>query len=362
MIHNPIITQVTANRDTFYSWIGKYEKILTVADDNTAPFASFLENTQLLTLSPTLGSPSLIPDETAIGKIFIAAEGHEVIVAVGSGTICDLVRYVSSRLGIPYFIVATAASMDGYTSAVTAPIVDNVKQTYFVSPPNGVLADPEIYKTAPDNLTAAGFADIIGKFTSVADWEMEGLLYPNLDTFCQQLADEMRNIAKGCFNAKTPESIMEALLNSGLVMQKAGHSKPASGAEHHLSHYWEMKAIAEGTIPALHGAKVGVTTLLVLQATEWLLEEDITHEKIENWQTIKQILSQNLSLRPQVEAAIANLGGPTTPIDLEISREDFINGILHAHSLRDRFTIWVLLDTLGLLSQYAERLANANFN
>ena len=425
MTHNPIITKVTAKLDDLYKWLedAGHTHILAVCDNNTAGFAhqvkAKLDNDQLLTLSPSPGDVDLVPDERAIDKIFAAVEIYQTIykmdhksmalIAVGSGSICDLTRYVASKLGLSYYVVATAASMDGYTSTVTAPVIGNLKQTYPADAPAGVLADPDMYSDAPALLTAAGFGDIMGKFTSITDWEMEGRL--GMDGYCKILSDEMHQITLECFKAKTPVSIMGALIDSGLVMQKAGHSRPAAGAEHHLSHHWEMMALMEGKPPALHGAKVGVATLVVLQAQEWLVEQDITdatwaraeelaknfdvsawHDDLrrcyshaaeevikdwpnensatrlallksirDNWPALKALLSENIGLHPQIEAAIADMGGPTTPASLGVGRDVFVSGIHHANRLRVRFTVWRLLDLLGLLPEYAERLADAYF-
>ncbi|WP_307605455.1 iron-containing alcohol dehydrogenase [Paenibacillus sp. V4I9] len=59
--------------------------------------------------------------------------------------------------------------------------------------------------------------------------------------------------------------LMEGLILSGLSMLLVGHSRPASGAEHHLSHYWEMVLLQQRRRALLHGAKVGVATVLMAQ-------------------------------------------------------------------------------------------------
>lgn len=449
MTYKPVITSVAHDKEAFIAQMqAAHAQMLAVADTNTAPFAKKLIaeisergsvdnpassrlNISLLTLSPTPQSPMLIPDETAIGRIFIAAaelglspnvSTHRsldpksdtcdtthpgAMLAVGSGSICDLVRYVATRLGIPYYIMATAASMDGYTSSVTAPIIDNLKQTFQADAPKGVLTDPEIYTDAPSVLTAAGFGDIMGKFTSVCDWEMEELICPDPRNFCQQLANDMRKLTQECFAAKTAKSIMDALVDSGLIMQKCGHSRAASGSEHHLSHFWEMKALDEGKPPVLHGAKVGVATIAVLMSHQWLLDEELTQgdwdyartqvlefdrESWENklyqiygntaqellplwsddvtqtrikqfdniqkhWPKLMEILAQNAGLAAPVIETIKAIGGPVTPQELGISRENFVAGVLYANRLRKRFSTWRLLEIIGLLPVYAERLA-----
>ncbi len=64
--------------------------------------------------------------------------------------------------------------------------------------------------------------------------------------------------------ARDPEAcshLMYALLLSGLAMQMVGNSRPASGAEHHVSHLLEME-IFNPNLDAYHGEKVGVGLLL----------------------------------------------------------------------------------------------------
>ena len=50
-----------------------------------------------------------------------------MLLAVGSGTLNDVTKYVSARTGIPYVIAATAPSMDGYASTVAPTILDGFK-------------------------------------------------------------------------------------------------------------------------------------------------------------------------------------------------------------------------------------------
>ena len=91
------------------------------------------------------------------------------MVAVGSGVINDSVKFVTSRTGLPYIIVATAPSMDGYV-ADGAPIIS---QGYKYSPvahlTYGLIGDTDILQTAPQDLIQAGFGDVVGKITAIAD-------------------------------------------------------------------------------------------------------------------------------------------------------------------------------------------------
>jgi len=372
-----------------------HTNILAVADTNTAKFAQqYVKNARVFVFDTPL-----IPNEASIGKLLLATRPDDhALVAIGSGTISDLTRYVSARLGLPYYTVATAASMDGYTSTVAPLIVAGVKLTFPGQAPTGVIADTAIYTTAPISMTAAGLGDVLGKFTSVADWELE-------DDYSPTLGAEMRAIAQKCLDTTGAQSVMEALLQSGLIMERAGHSKPASGSEHHLSHFWEMKSLLRGEIPALHGAKVGLATLMVLRAQQWLAAEVINwenaehqalnfniaawqteitrvygpiaqdilaiwpdesaqtrvallHKIRENWARITSILARNNDLLPAVEAALIRADGPVCPNEVHIHMNEVIDGINHAFRVRPRFTTWRILDILGLLPAYAQRLVN----
>src|ERR1041385_7402823 len=85
--------------------------------------------------------------------------------AVGSGTINDLTKLAAHRAGRPYMVVATAASMDGYT-AFGASITDRgSKQTFACPAPRAVIADMDVIAAAPAALNAAGYADLLAKIT-----------------------------------------------------------------------------------------------------------------------------------------------------------------------------------------------------
>ncbi len=69
---------------------------------------------------------------------------------------------------------------------------------------------------------------------------------------------------------------MYGLLMSGLAMQMMGNSRPASGAEHHISHLIEMRPAGLGAVnsPALHGEKVGVGTLIASRVYHQMAETE----------------------------------------------------------------------------------------
>jgi glycerol-1-phosphate dehydrogenase [NAD(P)+] len=67
---------------------------------------------------------------------------------------------------------------------------------------------------------------------------------------------------------------MQGLILSGIGMAMAGNSRPASGSEHHLSHFWEMKAVAEQRPEHFHGKKVGVGTAVMAKFYEKFFARD----------------------------------------------------------------------------------------
>ena len=197
-------------------------------------------------------------------------EKTEVLIAVGSGTVHDIVRYCAYTKGIEFVSCPTAASVDGFCSSVAAMTWYGYKKTLTAVAPKIVVADIDIISKAPKNLTNSGFGDMIGKFIALADWRIANELTG--EYFCPEIykmslyaakavADNTEAIKKG--DAYAYEKLVYGLLMSGIAMQLLGNSRCASGAEHHISHLIEMRP--EGLAvnsDALHGEKVGVGTLL----------------------------------------------------------------------------------------------------
>lgn len=185
---------------------------------------------------------------------------EDLLIAAGSGTIHDIVRYLASKRDIPFISVPTAASVDGFVSMVAAMTWDNCKKTFPAVAPLYVFADTDVFSAAPPRLTASGFSDLLGKYTALADWRIANLLTG--EYYCERVAGLMRKAVKEAVgHPRDSERLMYGLLLSGLAMQMVGNSRPASGAEHHLSHFWEME-VQNGPLDALHGEKVGVGLLL----------------------------------------------------------------------------------------------------
>lgn len=292
----------------------------------------------------------LVPNEYALGSVLAAMTSQDdMLLAVGSGTLNDVTKYVSARTGVPYVIAATAPSMDGYASTVAPTILDGFKTTLPAVYPAAIVADVDILKDAPMPMLTAGFGDIIGKFTSLADWRLSHQL--NGEYYCPEVAGVIEAAVETCAaNAKAlaqrePQAIQavtEALILSGLAMGMVGVSRPASGAEHQMAHYWEMDALRRGEEHPLHGNAVGVGTVLAASLYEMAAE----------------YLPQGFAApdKGQILACLQAAGSCADPKELGIRRELCLESLLHAMELRDRFTVQKLLEQKGQLISCAQEL------
>ena len=294
----------------------------------------------------------LVPNEYALGSVLAAMTSQDdMLLAVGSGTLNDVTKYVSARTGMPYVIAATAPSMDGYASTVAPTILDGFKTTLPAVYPAAIVADVGILKDAPMPMLTAGFGDIIGKFTSLADWRLSHQL--NGEYYCPEVAGVIEAAVETCAaNAKAlaqrePQAIQavtEALILSGLAMGMVGVSRPASGAEHQMAHYWEMDALRRGEEHPLHGNAVGASAVIAASLYELAAAE----------------LPQGFTPpdKARIVACLRDAGAAASPKELGIRRDLCMEALMHAMELRDRFTILRFLDSKGELAACALELTN----
>lgn len=213
----------------------------------------------------------ILPDETG------------VIIAIGSGTIHDICRYCAYLKKIDFVSCPTAASVDGFCSSVAAMTWNGCKKTLTAVAPKIVVADLDIIKNAPIRLAKSGFGDMVGKYVALTDWKI-GKILKN-EYYCHRIARLTMEATEASLKAldgilagedRAYESLVFGLLLSGLTMQMIGNSRPASGAEHHISHLIEMQPAGLGIRSnALHGEKVGVGTLLVMEKYQSLLKNEL---------------------------------------------------------------------------------------
>lgn len=210
------------------------------------------------------------------------AAADAIPVAVGSGVVNDLVKRSCGELGLQYMVMGTAASMDGYTAYGAAITKDGMKQTLECKAPLGCIVDSAIAASAPKEMTASGYADLIAKIPAGADWILADLvgseaIHPLAWKLVQgPLRDAISNPV-GCASGDEREvrKLCEGLVMSAFAMQVMASSRPASGTEHQVSHYWDMEDLAFNGKPVSHGFKVGIGTLVSTAALEFLLEQDV---------------------------------------------------------------------------------------
>lgn len=357
-------------------------------------------------LEHVFDEPHLDATETLGDHVAALGESADFFVAVGSGTLCDLAKHAGTKLGRPVLLFATAASMNGYTSGITAIKVRGLKRTVPCTPALGVFADPKVIASAPPRMAAAGVADYLSKCSAGADWRVahflrdeyydeqalqfyEGALERVLETAPQVGAGDAHAIAIA----------FEALVLSGLSMLVAGSSAPASGGEHLISHFIDMNQALYGTPNDLHGVQVGVATVHCLrlwervlaltphaidpdallawqpsdaQVEQWALEdwgETIGKEVVAQWKqkskpsdvmraeiikfrdniaTIREAVQRDLLPSKTVERAIQSAGGPTKPQDMHAPVAVYEKALARARYIRNRFTVLDLAAELGV--------------
>ena len=259
-----------------------YKNVLVVADENT--FSAAGEKTLKALADKDVvkvifsGNEILVPNEEAIETVRSHLEGRELIVGIGSGVVQDLCKFVSFYNKIPYMIVATAPSMDGYASNGAAMITDGMKVTYSAGLPLAIVADTEVLANAPIDMIKAGYGDIIGKFSALNDWKLSHCI--NGEYFCEYIYNltyeqitRALELADGVLkrNEESVKTLMEGLVIIGILMSFAGSSRPASGSEHHLSHFFEITGIIDGSEYFPHGIDVAYSTVITAQIREKIL-------------------------------------------------------------------------------------------
>lgn len=350
----------------------KYKRIYLVSDENTYKAAGervekILSECGKLYSKCILTGEWVLPNAETLGKILLYASDinaksdifkyspmPDFILAVGSGTVNDSCRLVSYRLGIPYGIVGTAPSMDGYASAGSPILHDGTKSTVQGTTPKYIIADTDIMKDAPFDMMLAGIGDMFGKYTGILDWEL-ARDYTG-EYFCKRIADDVIGATNKCLengyrlnerDEDAVKAIIEGLLVTGLGMAYTGNSRPASGAEHIIAHAWELYDIENGISPHLHGLEVCEATRLVAIMYKMLYEETDDGR-------VKSLIERYIPYFDAVEEFCTKMKMPPTVTD----REVIVNGVKRALNMRDRYTILFYLRDINKLDEYTERAAD----
>ncbi len=350
-----------------------YEKIFLVADQNTwraagQRAATILDQAGMLSHS-FIFPGEVLPNAEALGQVLIHAGPYaydavvdpnlpcqlpDYILAVGSGVINDVCRLSSFRMRLPYGICGTAPSMDGYASAGTPLLFDGTKATIKATTPRHIICDLNVMAQAPMPMCKAGVGDMLGKYTGILDWEL-AREYAN-EYWCGKIAqqvldatDRVVQLAEGLPSRshETIRSILEGFMVTGLGMAYAGCSRPASGCEHTIGHFWELEYVAAGKKPNFHGDEVAEGTLIISSMYRRAYQQT-TDERL------KRLIEPYLPRFEAAERCIEEL-----KLNLPVKDHELIyRGILAGEALRERYGLLKWLKAQGELETYARWAAD----
>lgn len=336
-------------------------------------------------------------------------------VAVGSGTVNDLVKLASGELRQPYAVVATAASMDGYTGFGAPMTRGGLKITMPCPAPLAVIFDLDVAAAAPRPMAASGYGDLSAKIPAGADWmyadalgveAIHPLAWELVQGGVREALAQPGELAAGVPEAY--EGLCFGLVMSGLAMQVARGTRPASGAEHYFSHLWELDHLgAELDPPLSHGFKVAIGTLAMTSFHERFLARDLagldvdaavgrwpsweeierdirgtmsgplidkgineTREKyvdadalrvridrlVESWPRLRSRLRDQLMPAERLQRMLGEAGAPTRPEDIGLSVDDVRQAFPRAMYYRSRYTVLDVARELGWFEEITEEV------
>jgi glycerol-1-phosphate dehydrogenase [NAD(P)+] len=401
------------------------KEAVIIADGTTFHVAGekvfeFIKASGISQKSPFIfNDPDLHAEYQHVERLTSFLKAHEAVaVAVGSGTINDLTKLSSHLAGRSYMCVATAASMDGYTSFGASITVDGVKTSIDCPAPRASLADIDIISHAPPEMTASGYADLFAKVTAGADWILadamgeEAIDNTGWSIVQDGLADALSDpegAAKG--DPLVITKLIEGLMLGGFAMQWTRTSRPAAGAEHQFSHLWDMEHVTKDGKHFSHGHQVGIGMLAVTAFFEQVLktplenldveaccnswplpakleeqaarmfsgtpypyigvqetkEKYITREKLaiqlnklkKDWPDIRSRLLKQIIPFSEVKRRLFLAGAPVEPEDIGVPRRHLRDSFLKAQMIRRRFTVLDLAVRTGNLDHWLDGIFSA---
>ncbi|HHW90043.1 MAG TPA: sn-glycerol-1-phosphate dehydrogenase [Clostridiales bacterium] len=294
------------------------------------------------------------------------------LAALGSGTICDITRYAAHLSQKHFVALATAPSMDGYLSVVSPIVFENyVKRSMPSKAPKKAYCDIDILSAAPMRLILAGLGDILGKFTSLIDWKIANLVEDCY--YCPEIAELVKYAVELCYqnsqglkdrDNKSIMALIDALLLCGIAMNMAGFSRPASGAEHTLAHYFEIEVLKNKAY-GYHGEFVGIGMLIYARLLNMFFEKkpNMLSKKFEklmdSWYSIKDEVTSLNDRLEQIESAMKDVGCKTKPSEIGIDKKALIKALLTVRPSMPKYTSITLLRDFGkekeLINKYIEK-------
>lgn len=325
------------------------------------------------------------------------------VVAVGSGTVNDLCKYVTGLDGRRYCVFGTAASMNGYTSTTASITLDSgLKVSLPSHAPAGFFVDLSVSAAAPAYLAAAGFADCLVRSVAQVDWWMShrllGTSYFETPYIIQQ-ADEIElnrragDLPRGDIAAHG--YLYRVLTLCGLGISFTGVSNHGSMGEHQISHYIDCFA-GERHPGTLHGQQVGVACLTMARLQQGMLADprppvirptridaddmarrmgpDVAAQCLaefrrkafdetgaarfnarlaELWPALREELARFIMPVDEMTRLLAAAGGPMTAADLGLDAPFYREAVVHCREMRNRFSFLDIAADAGTLAAFA---------
>ena len=388
---------ITAKTGEILSSAGFPKKVLLVADDNTWAAADGILPALLkegFEVKKLIYTNMMYARVEQVEEVEALSSDVDGIISVGTGSLNDICRVASFRKKKTFCIFATAPSMDGFASD-TAPIIENnFKSSWQAAQPAVIIADTKILAAAPVELKSSGFGDMVAKYIGLVDWKISTLLTG--EYYCENIANLTKTATDKIFsmadrvtenNEEAAGAIMESLVMTGLAMKLAGCSRPASGAEHVVSHYLECYKVIRGIWPEFHGKKVGVATVLLNRAyhniadrvesvdaiadpTDWdqvyakydaVLHDDIKRLNTptitdlvdpellkKSWPEIRKIIKETLPTDEELMAKMKAAGAAVTPEEVHVPSQLLEDSLRFHPYMRYRMLLTRLMPMLQL--------------
>ena len=351
----------------------------------------------------------LEPDEKSVGSAIMHFDTTcDLVIAVGSGVINDIGKIVANVAKLPYFIVGTAPSMDGYASASSSMSMDGLKVSLPSKCADVIIGDIDVLKNAPMRMLQSGLGDMLAKYVSIAEWRIAHEITG--EYYCERIAELIRVALKRCVDnaegllkrdEEAVKAVFEGLVIGGVAMAFAGVSRPASGVEHYFSHVWDMRGLEFGAKVDLHGIQCAVATNIISGLYEKVLaikpskEKALSyvksfdynswakelkeflgtgadamikleekeqkysvqkHEKrleiiLNKWETICKIIREEIPKQVEIERILNKIGAPKTAG--EIGTDFKLSTTLKAtKDIRDKYVLSRLLWDLGEIENF----------
>lgn len=340
-------------------------------------------------------------DDITHDRLLPQVQGADLVLPVGSGVINDLGKWLANDIGAPFVTFATAASMNGYTSANVAPKIAGVKSLVRAQPPVMAFSRPEVIATAPHAMTVSGLGDVLAKSVSSADWYLNHFLFG--DYFCERSVglvtdieplyldhpDEIRARDESAIAA-----MFDALMLTGVAMTMVGTSAPASGGEHLISHSLDMLSSVDGRPHDFHGRQVGVGTILTSELYRRVLAVEspdpmapppsidrqlwgkladevaskyaekqarlqLAARKIvegDTWDRLRERLSKMVRAPEKLHGCLEAAGGAVKAEQIKCDHDRLETALVHGLEIRSRFTVLDLAYLLGLMPGAAREI------